>query len=376
MENLEHDLDSIIEEMIETVKNSKDDVFDITEESRKEYEALTKELATLKKQVAKTIEEGNELERKSSLARKKLSEVSRNFATYSEDAIRNAYDVAHQIQSEFIMKRDKEKSLRHRRDEIELRLKTIEGTVARAENVMGKISIILNYLSEDFKHISDILQNAQEKQAFGLKIIEAQEEERRRLSREMHDGPAQMLANILLRSDIVERAYRKGDVENAMSELKSTRVMIRDSLHEVRRIIYDLRPMALDDLGLVPTIKKYIATLEDQHGEIYFTYRAPEERLAGQYEVALFRLIQESIQNALKHAEAPRIDVKLEIMKDQATVLIRDNGKGFDQSLKNEKSFGIIGMKERIEMLSGKLEIKSELGKGTQVLMRIPITKN
>lgn len=71
MENLEHDLDSIIEEMIETVKNSKDDVFDITEESRKEYEALTKELATLKKQVAKTIEEGNELERKSSLARKK-----------------------------------------------------------------------------------------------------------------------------------------------------------------------------------------------------------------------------------------------------------------------------------------------------------------
>ncbi|SER41017.1 two-component system, NarL family, sensor histidine kinase DegS [Gracilibacillus ureilyticus] len=374
METWDHDLDYIIQEMIETVKNSKDEVFHISEESRKEYERIKTELEDLKEKVAVVIEEGDQLEINSKAARRKLSVVSRNFSVYSEDKIREAYDNAHKIQSEFIVKRDKEKALRERRDDLELRLKSIEKMVERAEGLMGKISIVLNYLSEDFKHISDLLQNAQEKQAFGLQIIEAQEEERRKLSREMHDGPAQMLANILLRSEIVDRTYRKGDTESAMKEMRNVRTLIRSSLQEVRRIIYDLRPMALDDLGLVPTIKKYIATLEEQHPNIHFQYRAKEERLASQYEVALFRLIQESIQNAIKHAKAERIDVKLEIVKDYVTAVIKDNGIGFDRSQKKDKSFGLIGMNERIDMLGGELDIVTKVGEGTKIYIKIPLS--
>ncbi|MFC4387013.1 sensor histidine kinase [Gracilibacillus marinus] len=369
----EQHLDTIIQEMVDTVKNSKDEVFHIAEESRKEYENLKNELEILKEKVIITIEESDELERQSKLARNRLSVVSKNFKIYSEDVIREAYDHAHKVQSEYVVKQDKERQLRERRDEIELRLKSIEALVERAEGLMGKISIVLNYLNDDFKAMTNLIQDAQEKQAFGLQIIEAQEEERRRLSREMHDGPAQMLANILIRSEFVQRTYQKGDTDAAMNELRNVRALVRTSLQEVRRIIYDLRPMALDDLGLIPTIKKYIATLEEQHDNIHFNYRSQDDRLPSKYEVALFRLIQESIQNAIKHANAKRIDVKLEVTRDSVNALIKDDGIGFDRTQKKDKSFGLIGMGERIEMLDGELTIDSEKNKGTKVWIKIPI---
>ncbi|QGH34041.1 histidine kinase [Gracilibacillus salitolerans] len=376
MKHTDRTLDYIIDEMIDTVKNSKDEVFEIAEESRKEYETLEHELAILKEDVATVIEEGDLLEKKVKLARKKLAEVSKNFKEYSEDKIRKVYDQAHQLQTDLVVTRDKEKVLRERRDEIELRLKSIEQMVERAEGLVGKISIVLNYLNEDFKEVSDLISDAHQKQEFGLKIIEAQEEERRRLSREMHDGPAQMLANIMLRSEIVDRTFKKGDVDSAVKEMRNVRVMIRDSLYEVRRIIYDLRPMALDDLGLIPTIKKYIRTLEDQHPNIRFKYQSSNERLHSHYEVALFRLIQESIQNAMKHAEAELIVVELDISNERVVATITDNGKGFEQSEKKDKSFGIIGMHERVEILGGELKINSKKGTGTRVSIMIPVEQD
>src|SRR5699024_474854 len=126
-----------------------------------------------------------------------------------------------------------------------------------------------------------------------------------KISREIHDGPAQMLANILLRSELISRAYQKGTTADAIEELKSVRSMIRTSLYEVRRIIYDLRPMALDDLGLVPTMKKYIMNTADYNNiDIEFITIGKKKRLHQKYEIALFRLMQESLQNAIKHAEA------------------------------------------------------------------------
>ncbi|ENH98383.1 two-component sensor histidine kinase [Gracilibacillus halophilus YIM-C55.5] len=337
----DRDLDYIIDEMIDTVKNSKDEIFHIGEESRQEYDQLREELEELKEEVTQVIDEGDYLEQQSRYSRKRLAEVSRNFQTYSEEEIRQIYDKAHQIQSELTMKREKEARLRERRDDIERRLKSIEQMIERAEGLVGKISIVLNYLNEDFRQVSDLLQDAQEKQAFGLKIIEAQEEERRRLSREIHDGPAQMLANILLRSEVVDRAYKKGNMESAVDEMKSVRPLIRNSLQEVRRIIYDLRPMALDDLGLIPTIKKYITTIQDYHDiHIEFFHKGFDDRLTSQYEVALFRLIQESIQNSIKHAEAAQIDVKIEINDKYVIAVVKDDGKGFDVSEK-KTSFSV-----------------------------------
>ena len=153
--------------------------------------------------------------------------------------------------------------------------------------------------------------------------------------------------------------------------------MIRSSLYEVRIIIYDLRPMALDDLGLLPTIKRYLATTEEYNQiRIDFTSIGEDKRLSQPYEIAFFRLVQEAVQNAVKHAEASHIRVKLEIYKDRITMIIQDNGKGFDPKQKRDKSFGLIGMRERVEMFEGKLTIDSAIGKGTRITIKVPYKPN
>ncbi|VVM33501.1 sensor histidine kinase [Terribacillus sp. AE2B 122] len=369
-------LDRIINEMVEAVENSKDEIFYIGEESRMEYEQLLADLQLTKEKVADMIKEGDQLEQKVRYSKIRLSDVSRDFDRYSEEEIREVYEQTHKLQIELRMSREKEKLLRERRNEIQRRLQGLELKMKRAEGLVGKISVVLNYLNDDFKQVSQLIIDAKEKQEFGLKIIEAQEEERRRLSREMHDGPAQMLANILLRSELVDRTFRERSTEEALLEIQNMRKMVRSSLYEVRRIIYDLRPMALDDLGLLPTIRKYLANIEEFNNiHIDFTALKAEKRLDPKYEVALFRLTQEAVQNAVKHAEPSTIKVRLEVMRELVVISIIDDGKGFDVTVKKENSFGIIGMRERVEMLDGTIAFHSEIGKGTRVLIKVPLTE-
>lgn len=369
-------LDSIIQEMVHVVTNSKDEIFQIGEQSRTEFEQLNNELNETKKQVIEMIDDGDKLERDVRFSRMRLSEVSKHFDKYSESEIREVYEQTHQLQMQLSVKREKEKQLREKRDDLEQRIKRLSETVDKADALGGKISVVLNYLNDDFKQVSEALEDAREKQAFGLQIIEAQEEERRRLSREIHDGPAQMLANVMLRSELVDRTFRERGVDEALKEIKDVRKMVRSALYEVRRIIYDLRPMALDDLGLVPTLKKYLATVEEYNNlQIEFTSHGEDKRLDSKYEVALFRLVQEAVQNALKHAEAQSIQVKFELVRNNVNIVVKDDGKGFDTNEKKEKSFGIVGMKERIEMLEGDISIDSKLGKGTVVVIQVPLNQ-
>src|SRR5690625_2778329 len=369
----ESELDFIINEIVEIVKNNKDEIFNISEEARKEHEHLVRELKITKVKVAKHIEDGDQLEQKVRYSRQRLAEVSKHFDRYTETDVRSVYERTHAMQTKLAVMRQEENALREKRDDLERRLISLSQTIERAEGLAGKISVILNYLHDDFKQVNEMIEDAKEKQEFGLKIIEAQEEERSRISREIHDGPAQMLANILLRSELVEMSFRKKDVDEALAEMKSVRKMIRSSLYEVRRIIYDLRPMALDDLGLVPTIRKYTTTIADYNDiEINFTPIGEDKRLNQKYEVAFFRLIQEAVQNAVKHAESTFIDVKLEIGKKNLSMLIKDNGKGFDPTIKRDKSFGLIGMRERVEMLEGKISIDSQPGKCTMIFIQVP----
>ncbi|KAB7706599.1 histidine kinase [Bacillus aerolatus] len=374
-------LDTILKKMIVAVDQSKGEIFTIAEQSRRDYEALIGELEKVRIQVHALIDEQDDLEEKVRMARKRLSEVSKHFHTYSEESVRETYEKAHDLQMKLLVSRQKEKQLVERRNELERRLHTIESTIERAEHLVSQVSVVLNYLTQDMKQIGEVLEDARLKQEFGLQIMEAQEEERKRLSREIHDGPAQMMANVLLRSDLIERLYRERGVDEAFKEIRSLKQMVRSALYEVRRIIYDLRPMALDDLGLVPTIKKYLATVEEhiqslkQSTKINFKNMGSERRLPSKLEVALFRLIQESVQNALKHSQATAITVKLEIKEHNVLAVIKDNGRGFDVREKKTSSFGIMGMKERLELLEGDLSIQSRPSEGTLVIIRVPIVE-
>ncbi|AMA54046.1 MULTISPECIES: two-component sensor histidine kinase DegS [Bacillus] len=374
-------LDSILMKMLKTVDGSKDEVFQIGEQSRQQYEQLVEELKQIKQQVYEVIELGDKLEVQTRHARNRLSEVSRNFHRFSEEEIRNAYEKAHKLQVELTMIQQREKQLRERRDDLERRLLGLQEIIERSESLVSQITVVLNYLNQDLREVGLLLADAQAKQDFGLRIIEAQEEERKRVSREIHDGPAQMLANVMMRSELIERIFRDRGAEDGFQEIKNLRQNVRNALYEVRRIIYDLRPMALDDLGLIPTLRKYLYTTEEYNGKVKIHFQCigetEDKRLAPQFEVALFRLAQEAVSNALKHSESEEITVKVEITKDFVILMIKDNGKGFDlkeAKEKKNKSFGLLGMKERVDLLEGTMTIDSKIGLGTFIMIKVPLS--
>ncbi|WP_276731652.1 two-component sensor histidine kinase DegS [Bacillus sp. (in: firmicutes)] len=374
-------LDSILMKMLKTVDGSKDEVFQIGEQSRQQYEQLVEELKQIKQQVYEVIELGDKLEVQTRHARNRLSEVSRNFHRFSEEEIRNAYEKAHKLQVELTMIQQREKQLRERRDDLERRLLGLQEIIERSESLVSQITVVLNYLNQDLRQVGLLLADAQAKQDFGLRIIEAQEEERKRVSREIHDGPAQMLANVMMRSELIERIFRDRGAEDGFQEIKNLRQNVRNALYEVRRIIYDLRPMALDDLGLIPTLRKYLYTTEEYNGKVKIHFQCigdtEDKRLAPQFEVALFRLAQEAVSNALKHSESEEITVKVEITKDFVILMIKDNGKGFDlkeAKEKKNKSFGLLGMKERVDLLEGTMTIDSKIGLGTFIMIKVPLS--
>lgn len=370
-------IEVIIDKMMEMVSTSKEEIFEIGEQSRDEYEELKKELQEVQHKVISLIDKQDQVEIRTRFARNRLAEVSKHFASYTDDEVREAYEQAKDFQVQLAVLQSEEKQLRERRTQVEMRLMKLGKTVERAEQLINQINAVLQYLNGDLQNVSDMVADAEQMQQFGVQIIQAQEEERKKLSREIHDGPAQMMANVLLRTELVERVLDQDGVDRARDEIQDLRRMVKDSLSEVRRIIYDLRPMSLDDLGLVPTVTKFIDNVNDLHENVDVNFRnlGKKVRLPTHMEVAIFRFVQEAVQNAAKHAKASVISVKMEITDASVTAIVKDDGKGFDIEEKKENSFGLVGMKERIKLLDGELTIDSKPGRGTLIMLQVPVPK-
>jgi len=206
-------------------------------------------------------------------------------------------------------------------------------------------------------------------------LINAQEAERQRLSRQMHDGPAQALSNFILQTEI---AMRLMDVDQtqARDELGNLKVSAMGTFQKVRNFIFELRPMMLDDLGLVPTIRRYADTFKEQTGlDVNVTVSGTERRLESYLEVMIFRAIQELLGNAARHSQATLIKINLDITDDLIRVGVDDNGKGFDIDSIQGKNLGLKLIRERSEMLGGTFEVDSATGKGTRVMFSLPARK-
>ncbi|PEL06992.1 sensor histidine kinase [Bacillus sp. AFS017336] len=369
-------LDEIMDNMLSSVIDSKSHVFGIVEDTRSEYENLRVELEEVKVQVVEKIENTARLDLLARTAKQRLTEVDQNYMKYTNSEIKAAYDIAQNIQEDFLLSLKEEKVLIHKRKEIECKLQTLLEKLQRAELIISRISIVLNYLNTDFEQVSHLLEDTKQRQQFGLQVLHAKEEERLKLSREIHDGPAQTLASILMRSDFLIKTYRQRPQEDARKELSDMKEQVRNALGEVRRIIYDLRPMALEDLGLVSALNKYFKSLESHtHIEIKFENYGYENRsLNSKIEVAIFRLIQEAVQNACKHANPSTIFVKIEFFRNKINLLIKDDGVGFPVELRqSENSFGLTGMKERVELLNGHFKIESIINVGTTIQIDLEI---
>lgn len=369
-------LDGVIKRTIETVETSKTQIFDIAESARQQGNSMKLELHELRQEITKVIQKVDALELAYRKSRNRLVLVSRNFHMYTEEDIRVAYEDASRIQVDLSIFRERENNLKRRRNDLERQLRTLEETIVRAEKLVSQMGVVLGYLTGDLSKIGEALESAKQHQLMGLKVIQAQEEERKRVAREIHDGPAQSMANVVLRSEIVEKMLKNERVLEAQMELHELKEMVRMSLADVRRIIFDLRPMALDDLGLVPTLQKYIRTCEERmETSIDLVVFGVEPTLRSSVKAAIFRLVQECLNNVEKHAKAKSVQVKLEFVQDSLSLVVKDDGVGFDldERMGTGGSFGLLGMKERTQLLEGQIEVQSAPGEGTKVLFQIPL---
>jgi two-component system sensor histidine kinase DegS len=210
-----------------------------------------------------------------------------------------------------------------------------------------------------------------------VRIIEAQERERQRLSRQMHDGPAQSLTNLILQAEICERLFDT-DAERARAELGNLKTAVAATFQKVKGFILNLRPMMLDDLGVVPTLRRYVDSFAENTGVLTnLTVTGKERRLETHQEVTIFRLIQELLNNAFDYGHASSIQVALDVGEDIVRVAIEDNGSGFEltETLTSPDAdrLGLATMRERVEMLGGHIQFDSSVGRGTKVSFELPV---
>ncbi|SDX28075.1 sensor histidine kinase [Paenibacillus sp. CF384] len=374
-----NDIDRVIKNAVTVMEDSKYQIFEICESARKEMFSLGQELNQVLAEAAAIIDKVDKLELDYRRARIRLTEVSRDFVRYKEEDIKSAYEKATQLQLELMVFREKETYLKARRDDLQKRVRNVEKSIERAESIASQINVVLEYLSGDLNQVTRILESAKNRQQIGLKIILAQEEERKRIAREIHDGPAQSLANIVLRTEIAERMLVKQEFQIVQEELIDLKSQVRSGIEEIRKIIFNLRPMALDDLGLVPTLRKYIQDYEEKSKiRTMFETIGKEIRLPSAMEAGIYRMVQEAFSNAFKHANPTFVILEITYQTQMVKIVVKDNGVGFhvdqiESRAKNSVHFGLIGMRERVELLDGRMEIESTIDHGTKVTIHIPV---
>lgn len=210
------------------------------------------------------------------------------------------------------------------------------------------------------------------------RVLESLEAERERLYRDVHDGPAQVLANAIFEVEYLERVAERAPAEmrqTLRAELATLKTQFRSSLDSVRAMIFDLRPPELSELGLAEAMRNYSAEWESRCGiKVATTLDTTPTELSPQHELAVYRVLQEALQNVHKHARATTVGVDWQRAASAWTLRVTDDGGGFDlvKAARRAKSVGLLSMRERAELIGGSLQVQSMPGQGTAVTLLLP----
>jgi two-component system sensor histidine kinase UhpB len=202
------------------------------------------------------------------------------------------------------------------------------------------------------------------------RVVAAQEDERRRLALELHDETGQALTSILLGLKAIGGAKSREDAERAEAEV---RTLVVQALQDVRALAVELRPSALDDFGLGPALERLTQTFAERSGIETSVEAGIEGRLPAEVETTLYRVVQEAFSNVVKHAEATRVSVVLARRDGEVVATIDDDGRGFHEEDVREDALGLVGMRERLALLGGRLTIESSPGSGTTIAAQLPL---
>ncbi|HZQ05634.1 MAG TPA: histidine kinase [Anaerolineae bacterium] len=312
----------------------------------------------------------NEIERqvqKQAEASSRLRQMEANFDQYTREDVREAYANERDAQLKLLLMRSQLEQFqsKHRQlDKYIQQLRKLQDLSAR----MAEVGARDGGENSPNRVITD--------HDAVIHTIEAQESERQRLAQQMHDGPAQSLTNLILQAEIVERLF-DAEPARARSELGQLKTSANVTFQRVRDFIFALRPMMLDDLGLLPTVRRYTQQFETVN-KLPVTLNLNGDRaLASYIEVTIFRAVQELLNNVAKHAHASRVQVTLDLNAEPIVVIVEDDGSGFDAAqvlarARERGSSGLVTLEKRVEMLGGNINYQSATGRGTRVRVLIP----
>ncbi len=368
----------VVNKTLKAIESSKSEIYKIVENARAQVNQIKDELSSVQGEINAVIDAVDTLERKDKLMRQKLVAVSKKFESYAEAEVKAVYEHAADVRIEYKMKQQEEKTLRSKRSSLEVNLKQAEEILKSAEKLIGQVSVAMNFLAGELGQVS--LVDNETSFEFGVKVLEAIENEKRKISREIHDGPAQSLANIIMKADIAKAVF-KTDIQKGFDELDVLKDTVRDTLREIRHIIYELRPGPLEHNSLTYAIESLVGDFKGYCGcEVVFKSNFERADIDSSMQIAVYRLIQESLNNIKKHAEAKRVNIILEYTPKFIQVKIQDDGKGFEVDAffadnNIGTSYGLKGMKERIEQISGVFKCESQEDFGTKIMFKIPVSK-
>ncbi len=340
------------------VKQAPDIWSDLKENVQSELEQSRRELKEIALMLDQSQLEVNKLAQRNASITSHLQQIQGQFDTLPRADIRMAYDSALDAQQRLFVMRGQVEKLQSDRAHLDRYIAmmesvthTLEGGAPAGDATTSESSTV---------HTVEMM-------------IQAQEAERQRLSRQMHDGPAQALSNFILQTEIAMRLFDL-DQQKAREELENLKISATGTFRKVRDFIFELRPMMLDDLGLVPTLKRYVDAWKDQNSiDARMLVTGKERRLEAYEEVMLFRAIQELLHNVARHSGANTVKVQIDLGDNLLKVMVDDDGKGFDPDHVNEKTgMGIKLIRDRVEMMGGSMDVDSVVGQGTRISFQVP----
>ncbi len=340
------------------------------EEFRNELERIQTELREIDLNIRQSAAEVERLSQRNAQLRSQVARMESDLDNFARNEIKATYNAERDSQLRLFMMRSQVENLQSKQ-------RLMEKYAHELGRVLELVQLLPTYDTDGTQN-GDGSSVGPPSAPLMARVIEAQENERLMLARNMHDGPAQSLTNLVLQAEICERLF-DSDMTRARQELGNLRASANSTFQKVRDFIFDLRPMMLDDLGLAPTLRRYITTFEEKNRVgIHFTFIGQERRLAPAVEITVFRAVQELLNNAVHHAQATHVQVTLDLQGDVVTTIVEDNGGGFDvnealtTNRKSQTAIGIAALRERVEMLNGDITFDSALGRGTRVTLAIP----
>lgn len=332
------------------------------EETHKDYEQTERDLKEIDILIKQSAAEVERLAQRNSQVTSYTRQLQTNFETLPREDIKEAYEALVDVQQRlFTMRGQLEK------------LQSDQRNLERLAEVQRKVI----ELTDGSVALPNSGRRRGVEQPNVIRVIQTEEAVRQGLVRKMHDSVASSISNFILQAEICQRFFDVNP-DRARTELNALKSSAGSTFSNVKDFIFDLRPMMLDDLGVIPTLRRYAESFQEKNGiPVPITVTGVERRLESHIEVTAFRNVQELLQNAVSHAQATQIQIQIDMGQEQVTAVVEDNGSGFnveDALNGNNKTIGLATLRERTEMLGGELNIQSNLGQGTRIEFSIPIS--